>query len=368
MPNFVFRLLISVKSLLLSRVSYLDKVAYQIQTNSTLVPQKATDLKVLIISRHNYNEQIQWLPVGRLSEAKKLVKFSQSSRGKGCFYILGKPVNGKTPVIWYQLKPQALSYNALLILPETALLGLFCQAGEVLTYQSPDVSADVYVTRTQAGTVSVVKGGLLQTAEQFMLAQGGIIQNCITLNSKQHQQHLTEAVFKLQHLSLTGLINRTAFRHSGAKLFFSRYVWPLAAAVTLYLIIASQLVSYQLQQSQEQVQLATREANQLLVQRENIESMFSRYQQLQQILPGEDNLLQLWQVLAPLYQQGVLINTLQQSQQEVTLNIEAPSAIEALQLLVKQPGVTQASLKGTIRRQDDMDMATFSFVLQQAVL
>ena len=93
--------------------------------------------------------------------------------------------------------------------------------------------------------------------------------------------------------------------------------------------------------------------------------MLNRYQQLQQVLPESDNLLQLWSVLAPLYQQGVTVSHLQQRQQQVTLRIEAASATEALQLLVQQPGVAQAKLDGNVRRQGKKDIATVNFVVQQ---
>lgn len=96
--------------------------------------------------------------------------------------------------------------------------------------------------------------------------------------------------------------------------------------------------------------------------------MISRYEQLQQLLPESDNLLQLWQVLAPLYQQDVIVTNVQHRQQQVRLRIEAPSATAALQLLVQQPGVMNARLEGNVRRQSNKDIATVSFQLQQESL
>jgi hypothetical protein len=365
MPSLLFRIVRSVKSLLLRQVSYLDKQAYHINDDSGLWQQSSASSRLLIVSRHNYTEQIQWLPVSRRSEAKKLVKFAQSAKGDARYYVLGEPLNGKTPVVWYQFKPQVLAYSAICYLPETILLGVGCQQEDVLIYQSPDNDSDIYLCRNHAGVSSAVKGGLLQSAQQFMLAQGSALQQSTRLNATEHKKRLVQALFKLRQLPLAGLVNKTVLQRNNATHSFYRYVWPLAGAVTLYLLMASSWAQYRLQDSQSEVQQFNKAANQLLAQRENIDTMLNRYQQLQQVLPESDNLLQLWSVLAPLYQQGVTVSYLQQRQQQVTLRIEADSATEALQLLVQQPGVTQAKLDGNVRRQGKKDIATVNFVVQQ---
>jgi hypothetical protein len=311
---------------------------------------------------------MQWLPVARRAEAKKLVKFQQSTRAEGSFYILGQPLNGKTPVFWYQLKPQLLSYNALLYLPETALLAMPSEIGDVLVYQSPDHNNDIFVSRTHAGVASAIRGGLLRSAQQFMLAQGSNMQQCYHINAKQLPQRLLSTLFSIYRYPLAGLFNKTAFRRNAATKSFSLYIVPLAVSITLYLLLAGNWAEHLQQQSREQLQQANRDANQILLQRESINSMISRYQQLQQVLPESDNLLQLWQVLAPLYQQEVIVSNVQQRQQQVTLRIEAASATAALQLLVQQPGVINARVEGNVRRQSNKDIAAVSFQLQQEAL
>lgn len=366
MPNLFFRTVNSIKSLFLRQVSYLDAQLYQFGT--VLQPQSTAKVRALVVSRHNYTEQLQWLPVPRRREAQKLVKFQQQSRGAGHFYLLGQPLNGKTPVIWYQFKPQVLCYNAMLYLPETALLGMQCKPGEALTYQSPDHANNIYLTGSHAGAVSAIQGGLLQTVSQFMLAQGVTLQQSSNIHATQYGQRLRESLFKLQRLPLTGLVNKGAFKRNSAVQSVKQYLWPLVACITLYLFMTNFWSQYQLQLSQQQLQLANRDANKLLNQRTDIDTMLSRYHQLRQVLPESDNLLHLWQVLSPLYQQNVTISNLQQKQNQVSVSIEASSAIDALQLLVQQPGVTKASLEGDVRRQGSKDVATFSFVLQQEAL
>lgn len=365
MTNLFSRFINLVKQLLLRQVAYLDQQQYKLSTTEGLVPVVSTKSRILIISRHCYTEQIQWLPVTRKAEATKLVKFQQGSRDTGCFYVLGQPLNGKTPVIWYQLKPEAIQQNAFLYLPETLLLINGYAVGEAITYQSPDHASEIFVSRSHAGSVSAVKGGVIQTASQFMLAQGSTLARNVTINTQQLSQALLNGLFNAHQLPLAGLINKAAWQRNAGIKSLGRYIWPLAAGITLYLFAIGYWTTHLQQSSRYQLQQANTQANQLLQQREAISNMISRYQKLQQVLPESNNLLQLWQVLAPLYQQGVIINNVQQRQNQISLSIEAQSATEALQLLVKQLGVVNAKVEGNVRRQGNKDLATVSFQLQQ---
>lgn len=368
MPSLLLRIINSAKNVLLSQVLYLDKQFYQFSTQAGFVPVTKVGRRILVVSRHCYTEQVQWLPVDRKGEARKLAKFQQRAKGAGSLFVLGKPLNGKTPVIWYQLKSDVAQFNTLLYLPETLLLAQQCASGEVLVYQCPDQNTDIFVTNTHAGAVSSLKGGLLQTAAQFMLSQGEGMQSCSQLTDGQLSEHLKKALFALHHIPFVGLINTAALQRNTAVSSLARYMWPLAASFTLYLLVVGVWSEHLQQKSREQLQQASREANQLLSMREDIESMTTRYQQLQQVLPTSGNLLQLWHVLAPLYKEQVIISSVQQRQLDVTLRIESPSATAALQLLVQQPDVVNAKVEGNVRRQNNRDVATVSFQLRQEAL
>lgn len=365
MPSLLSRFVTVVKTLLLRQVSYLDCETYQLNMNNSLVPLTQAGGKILLVSRHGYSEQLQWLPVARKAEAKKLVKFQQISKGEGCFYTIGEPLNGKTPVLWYQFSPQVLTHNAWLYLPETLLLARQCHNNEVLVYQSPDTDIDIFVSHTQSGVASAIKGGMLQSAGQFMLALGADLQQTTTVNAAQLNARLTQPIWQLYQLPLAGLVNKVVFKQAAGLHSLLRYVWPAVAGITLYLFLADAWTYHLQLSSREQLQQANTQANQLLIQRDDFDNMVNRYQQLQQVLPESDNLLQLWQVLAPFYNKNITVTFVQQRLQQVTVRIEAPSATEALQLLIQQPGVVQGRLEGNIRRQNDKDAATVSFQLQQ---
>jgi hypothetical protein len=368
MPSLFLRIINGVKSLLLSQVLYLDKQCYQFNAQSELALATNTGRRIIVLSRHCYTEQVQWLPVSRKSEAKKLAKFQQRVKGSNSYFVLGRPLNGKIPVTWYQLKESVSHYNALLFLPETLLLARRCGAEEVLIYQSPDHKIDIFVTSTHAGAVSSIKGGILQSPAQFMLSQGSGLQQFTQLTPEQLSDYLKSELVDFYHLPLAGLINAVAFKRNASVSALSRYVWPLAASLTLYLMVAGVFSAYLQQHSREQLQQDSRVANQLLLKREEIENMAARFEQLQQVLPASGNLLQLWHVLAPLYEQQVIVSNVQQKMSDVTLRIESPSATAALQLLVQRPDVINAKVEGNVRRQNNKDVATVSFQLRQEAL
>ena len=280
MPSLLSRFATVVKTLLLRQVSYLDAQAYQLSIDQSLMPLTRAGSKILVVSRHGYSEQLQWLPVARNTEAKKLVKFQQASRGEGCFYTIGEPLNGKTPVLWYQFSPQVLAHNAWLYLPETLLLARKCHNNEVLVYQSPDTDIDIFVSHTQAGAVSAIKGGMLQSAMQFMLALGADLQRTSTVNAAQLNARLTQALWQLYQLPLAGLVNKAVFKQRAGLHSLLRYVWPAVAGITLYLFLADAWTHHLQQSSRQQLQQANLQANQLLIQRDDFDNMLNRFQQL----------------------------------------------------------------------------------------
>lgn len=355
-----------VKGLLLDRVCYFDKNFYSL--NEKGLNRSERQKKVIIVSRHGYSEYSNWLPVTRRSEALKLVKFEQAARGPEYFYILGQPINGKTPVTWYVFRPEVLLLNALVLIPETVLWGNNSDEGNIIVYQTLDRSIDVYVTCLHNRVLSAIKGGIFQSEAQFMLAQGAAFNNVTFLDSIEYQKKLVRAISTSYKISFRGLINRAVLHRRNRVHSWSKYFLPIAGAFTIYLLSINYWAQFHLQSSQLTLRSINQKTEKLLTEREKIDQMLSRYVHLEQSLPESGDSLVLWHVLAPLYLQGVIINNIQYREQQVHLLLEAPSATEALQLLMLQPEVMQARVVGTVRRQGSKELATVSFTLPSEVL
>ncbi|MFC4656853.1 hypothetical protein ACFO3I_17680 [Rheinheimera marina] len=366
MSNKTLGIISALKQWLRKQIGYLDQQLMSFGANGELLCNDLTlPPKVLILSRHHYSEKVQWLPVEKRSAARTLIRAQQNTSNIVQLYWIGEPVNGKTPVLWFT--PTAdLPASAWLVVPETLLLAYSFSKGTVISYQSPSKATTVYLTNSLAGPVSAVQGGLLVSAEQFMLSQGVAIEQRIELDSSSHSRTLFLALSRWHQFQLVGFLR---LNQHGARSFFQPLfglIWPVAAAITLYLLIITQWTAVRVEQTQTELEQVNSDAAAVLTQREQVQKQIDRFSRLQQVLPGDHSMVALWQVLVPLYKKNVLITTVNQQQQQVSVTIEAPSATEALQLLLQQPGVSNAELEGNVRRQGDREQATVRFDLKGA--
>ncbi|QYK00282.1 hypothetical protein [Shewanella psychrotolerans] len=320
--------------------------------------------KVAILSRNCYREQLQWYPIVKKSDVLKLVKLQVQGSPSQVLFIVGSTVNGKTPVTYYYLNELTRGLKAWLLVPETSLLGNELSPDRLLSYQTVDPRNTVFVSNSVAGIVSATQGGMIQTLEQFALSQGVTAQYQVNLSAEEHILSLKTQLKHLYQLPLTGLVNRSAltFDASTAALFRLAAL-PGIVIITLYLVLAVQVSEYKADSAKQELRVATKEANLVLNQYQEINEMIGRYGRLGENSPQSTQLLNVWKVLAPMYELGVIFSDVTQQQQTVTLRFTADSASRALQLLIKQGGVTNAKFVGSVRRQSNMDAATVQFEL-----
>ena len=330
---------------------------------ASTVNARQVKAKVAILSRNCYREQLQWYPIAKKSDVIKLVKLQIQSSPSPVLFIVGETVNDKTPVTYYYLNEFTRRLRAWLFIPETSLLGHELSSDMLLSYQTVDPSNTVFVANGLAGTVSAQQGGMIQNLEQFALSQGVTAQRKVSLSAEEHILSLKTQLKQLYRLPLIGLVNRTALSFDTNYAILSRFALPGLVVITLYLVLAAQVSEFKVDSAKQDLREATKEANQVLNQYQNINEMILRYRQLVKNTPQRTQLLDVWQVLAPMYASGVIFSDVQQQQQSVTIRLTADSASQALQLLIKQTGVINAKFVGSVRRQRNMDVATVQFDL-----
>jgi len=324
---------------------------------------RRTKAKIAILSRNCYREQLQWYPITKKSDVVKLAKLQVKNTQSQVLFIVGKTVNGKTPVTYYYLNELTNGLKTWLFIPETSLLGRELSSDCLISYQTVDPCNTVFVSNSVAGTVSALQGGMIQNLEQFALSQGVHVQHKVHLSVEEHLLSLKTQLKHLYQLPLTGLINTAVLSLDAKSAPLSRLALPALVVTTLYLVLAVQVSEFKADSAKQELRAATKEANHVLNQYQDINEMIGRYRQLAENTPQRTQLLGVWKVLAPMYGSGVLFSDVQQELQTVTLRLTADSASLALQLLIKQPGVTNAKFVGSVRRQRNKDAATVQFEL-----
>lgn len=359
--------------LFFGQLVYVDKQLYAIRLDSkqqnflaSAQWQKCqqSTAKIAVLSRACYREQLLWYPIIKKADVINLVRLQLASADCVVLYVIGDVVNGKTPVTYYYLDNIPADIQPWLFLPETLLLAQQLKQGEFLSYPSVDDSRTLFVAKAIGGVVSAFKGGMIQSSLQFALSQGLTITQDSDLTIHEMRASLLAQLTHFYQLPLAGLVNRNGFDSQTTLKKLASLALPAVLVVTLYLLVTEKVANIMVDSNTSQLALARAEANSILKQRQDILDKSERFELLGKYLPANGQLLQLWQVLAPLYKIGVAFQTIQTNQNKVVLRIETDSASTVLGLLISQPGVTQAQFDSAVRRQGNLDDATISFFLQ----
>lgn len=381
MPNIFDNLLGKIKKIILNQIVYLDSNAFRFQKNGNGLDEhysftpldSAVDKKqsrkplVTVLSRNCYHEHVQWYPITKKSDLLKVVKLQSKSSTLPVLFIIGKAFNGKTPVTYYHLNELSTKINSWLMVPETSLLSQPFLAETVISYQTLLPENTVFIAKGISGSSSTLKGGVIQTVQQFAMSTGVVVTNNVTLTTDQHAKILNQQLKKLYQIPLIGLLSKAKVSYTRFTQLSSKLVLPIVGVLTVYLLLAVQLTSFAEQYTKNELRAATKDANEVLNQYNQINSMIERYQLLADKVPVRTELLSIWRVLAPLYQSGMIISSVRQDKQKITLRFSADSASHSLQLLLQQPNVINASFVGPVNRQGTLDTATVLFELTPAI-
>lgn len=349
---------------LLNRMSYLSDQLYSVSASAVLpLSAKPGFRPILILARQHYREELVWYPITKLADVKKLVQLKLASQTVPVLVSFGTVVNNQTPVSYFYPQLALDSYQAWFIVPETLLLGAELPAGALASYQGLSGNT-VFVARTPAAIVSSLQGGVLKHAAQFAIAHG--LHADETCTHLALQQAIQPKLSVLAALPWSGLRNKFALAKRGDHKKIIRAVTGTLVVAALYLLASYQWSAYLLENSRAELQQASAQANELLTERESVQELKQRYQQLAAYMPKPQNEMLLWQLLAPLYENKVVLTALEQKGDDIRIEILAPSATEALQLLLKQPQVANARFDSPVRRQNEQDEVGIKFTVRTA--
>lgn len=346
---------------LCNRLCYLSDQLYAVgRSGLTAVAGKTGFRPVLILARQHYREELVWYPIIKLADVKKLVQLKLSAIQTPVLVNIGAVVNNQTPVSYFYPQTDLSSYQPWFIVPETLILAADKAVGSVFSYQSLS-GQTVFVARTQAAVVSSLQGGVIRELSQFAMAHG------VSLDENADKLQLHSALlpsFKVMaRLPWAGLRNKFAFASKADNKKLLRMVTGALLVTTLYLLASYQWSAYLLDKARTDLMDASAAANQVLTERETVVQLKQRYQQLAGYIPRQQDELLLWQVLAPLYDNQVLLQAVEQKGNDIRIEIAAPSATAALQLLIKQPQVASAGFDSPVRRRNDQDEVGIKFTL-----
>ena len=352
------------------QTTVLDDHYFGLDSNQSFSQRTGLQGKVCILSRNYYSEKVEWLPIIKRSDVIKVVKLKVKLQKLQTLYVVGLPVNGKTPVVYFYIKALPQDYSPWLIIPETYILafGMADQNCQVCAYQTPGTKTRVFFSTDKNCVLSAQQGGPITGPKQFAMSNGIHLEKSLVLDEQAYAQALSRGLMQLHNLSNYGFINKSALATSSQN---REWVNPAllvgSVVMSLYLLLGYATASWQADQAKQELSQSMDKANQVLEQRNNIQDIVKRVETLRSLLPADSNDMAMWRVLEPLYASGVIFTGIVKTGANIQLRIEAESASETLQLLLTQEGVENAEFSGTVRRQRTLENANIHFSLIQQV-
>jgi hypothetical protein len=348
------------------QTTVLDDQSFGLDSDHSYSQRIGLKGKVCILSRNYYSEMLEWLPIIKRSDVIKVVKLKVKQQKIQTLYVVGIPVNGKTPVVYFHIKALPQDYSPWLIIPETYILafGMAEQSCQVCTYKTPGTKTTVYFSTDKNCVLSAQQGGAIAGPQQFAMSNGIHFEKSLVLDEQAYAQALSRGLMELHNLGFYGFINKSALSASSQN---KEWVYPAmvmgSVVASLYLLLGYAIASWQADQAEQALSQSMAKANQVLEQRNSIQDIVSRVETLQSQLPADSNDMAMWRVLEPLYASGVVFTGIVKNGVNIELKIEAVSASEVLQLLLLQEGVENAEFSGTVRRQRTLEAANIHFRL-----
>jgi hypothetical protein len=342
---------------------YYQDTKYQLTQDGLYPCDLAAKAKIIILARQHYIERHVTFPIALRKDVRAAAEF-EAEQLQPQFYVFYKlsPVqSGKTSVTFWQVPKQIVPAGTLMVLPETFLLSQLIADKELLSYRAAPQAAPVYLIKTKQGIRS--SASVKQNKNVFCHAIGQTIEKERELLPADFCQHLVNALKLALPNLLTGFWLKNSNQQRSMIEKATPFALPLAVLGGFYLLLSSAYLQYQLSNAEQAVASHKDEIAQVLASQKQLNALQVEIGNYQTIGANRQPLWQIWQILAPLYQQGVEFRFIRFNGDKVLFSAQAASASEILAYMHKDPLSSHAEFTTAVRKQGDHESFIISFSL-----
>lgn len=353
--------------LLLSSICYVGDKPYCIDIENKQL--KATDKpfgKFVILGRQHYSENTKTYPITNKHDLKKIIHLEVASKDGITLYKISNVFENKRKVVFYQLNKKTALGNPLLIIPETILMGYKCSPNQGISYFLPNVQQQVFLANSSGTHVSSLAGGNIIDFERFCLSHGVRVVYEVELSNDSFVNRLFIGLKGLSPNILAG------FRYKGNRpstinrASIGKWGGILSIAFTVYLIAATNITNYLVENKRQELVDIRNEANIILNQRNDINKIIVDYETLKHALSVSDDGVGLWKIIHPLYKNGAKFKVIQMTGEEYRIQFESDSAISNLELLLNNSNVKGAEFASSVRKTRKGESAVITFMINSS--
>jgi hypothetical protein len=347
--------------------------------------EKGFKPQALIIGRDYYQEQLLSLPIDDKSELAKLLKL-QYAQPEYCYQVIRR-AEGKSLVNLWQYATDLPA--AKLFIPESYLLSQALQPNQVLV-QSPlhPLGKIQFVATPYQGCASAFKSTVVSSPLLFSAGTGINLQDIVHSASPELAGRLINGLMSCPSLKLADFISTTKTKLPGSEL--RALLLPAAAILSVYLGLTSAWLAWQQNSLETQIAAEKSQLRQALSLQDdfnrqqnklsNLVTFFAQQQPNALVMLTLASLIEDAQIDVLRFVDGRFILLGKTNQAPKDSEAEANTAesddsnkdkpiyraTEFLEKLISLPNVTDARFDAAVRRSNNYENFTVSFLLNPA--
>lgn len=347
-------------------VFYYSEQAYKLQSNGFITEERSDLAKVMIIARQHYIERSISLPITSIRDVRAAIQFEVDAL-KEEFYLLYKIMTteeGITTVMLWQVPRDIVPVGVLLVLPETYLLANAIENSQLCLYQFLSDAGFTKLLNTPERILSSPNSH--QSREFFCQSAGVSYQDEVTIRAEDFPGFLLKAIAaSIRGLGRGFWISSTAKKRDWAKTC-RPFITPVIIFGVSYLALTSGYISYRLSSVSSAIEVQKEDIEQVLNLQTSVRELQDQIELYQSLGPNQEPPLGMWNVLAPLFKQGVQFKFIRFNGEQVFFSAIAESASGILEQLLNVETIRTPQFSTAVRKSGEKEAFIIRFTLVAA--
>ncbi|WP_448552122.1 hypothetical protein [Thalassotalea montiporae] len=329
--------------------------------SSELVGTKKAPL-LLVMSRKHYLERHLTYPITNQKELKAAIIFEIEELTADYYvsYDIKNNSDTESLVTIWQIPKEKVPAGTHYVIPESFLLARVMDENSALLLNESSTEVTAVVKGKEKSVSSIVSPDTLMS---FLLSSGIAIEKQEKLNNQHLVHQISSAVWQNMFAVLTkfSINDGMSLENTIAR---SKPLWaPTALLFCVYMGATSAYVYFKHQSVQMAISSDTEAVTEVL----NIQAENSRLiQDYEQLIGSQANvkpLWNIWQILNPLYKQGVTFQFIRFNGEQVFFKAKASSAATVLEFLYDNKQVQDPSFTTSVQKSAGLETFIIKFKL-----
>lgn len=344
-------------------VFYYSKQSFRLEDDGLDPIERSNLAKVMVVARQHYIERSISLPITLTKDVNAAIQFELEPLQSEfhLFHKVFSTSDGKTQVMIWQIPRDIVPKGVLLVLPETYLLSFILETNQICVYQAPSGASPVKLVKTTEKICS--SASEQQSLAIFSQVAGVNLQNALEISADHFLEYLLDALrISLKHL-VKGFWVKPSSQQKDWGQTLKPLVVPFVTFAIGYLAISSLYVSYRLSSVTDIIEEQREDIETVLALQSGIHDTQSEIDEYQSMTSSEVPAFRMWQVFAPLYQQGVQFKFIRYNGEQVFFSATAKSASKVLEQLLNVKAVISPQFSTAVRKAGDEETFIIKFSL-----